>query len=200
MENNQIKILIQGYAKKIADGWLASSTVTLIESDSKKIIVDPGCNRTELLKALAGNKLTTTDIDYVLLTHNHTDHQLLTGIFENAKVLNDTEIYENDKQIDHKNIIPGTDLKIIQTPGHDQFHCALIVPTDDGTYVVAGDVFWWMDNDEQKTDYESLIKHKDPYVKDEKVLGNSRKKILEIGDFIIPGHGKVFKVIKKEQK
>lgn len=193
----KVKVLIQGYAKEIKDGWLASSAVTLIESDDKKIIVDPGCNRTGLLEALAKNNLKTGDIDFVLLTHNHTDHQLLTAIFENAKVLNDTEIYDNDKQIEHGNIIPDTDLKIIQTPGHDQFHCALIVPTDDVNYVVAGDVFWWEDGEEQKTDYESLIQHKDPYVKDEKVLENSRKRVLEIGDFIIPGHGKMFKVMKK---
>ena len=192
----EVKILVEGYAKKIKDGWLASSTVILAEDNNKKIIVDPGCNRTGLLKKLAKNQLNTADIDYVVLTHNHTDHQLLTGIFENAGVLNDTEIYDNDKQIDHKGIVPGTDLKIIPTPGHDQFHCALIAPTNDGTYVVAGDVFWWMDDEEQKIDYESLIKHKDPYVKDEKVLENSRKKILELADYIIPGHGKMFKVTK----
>lgn len=191
---NKIKVLIQGYAKKIADGWVASSAVTLIESNGKKIITDPGCNRSRLLEALGENKLTTADIDYVFVTHNHTDHCLFTGIFENAKVLNEAEIYDNDKQIVHYNIIPGTDLKIIQTPGHDQFHSALIVPTDEGTYVVAGDVFWWTDDEEQKTDYNSLIEHKDPYVKDEKVLEDSRKKILAVADFIIPGHGRVFKV------
>lgn len=193
---DQIKVLIEGYAKKIENGWMASSTVTLVESNGKKIIVDPGCNRPKLLEELAKNSLKTTDIDYVFTTHNHTDHCLLMGIFENAKVLNDTEIYENDNQIEHGNIIPDTDLKIIQSPGHDQFHCAIIVPTSDGNCVVAGDVFWWMDDEEQKTDYESLMNHADPYVKDKEVLENSRKQILQIADYIIPGHGKMFKVGK----
>jgi len=192
----EVKVLIEGYAKEIKDGWLASSAVTLIEDNDKKIIVDPGCNRPKLLDELKNNNLTPADIDFILLTHHHTDHILLTAIFENAKVLNDTELYENDKIIEHENIIPGTDLKIIPTPGHDPFHCALIVPTKNGTYVVAGDVFWWMDDEEQKTDYESLINHPDPYVKDKKALEKSRKKILELADFIIPGHGKMFKIKK----
>jgi hypothetical protein len=37
---------------------------------------------------------------------------------------------------------------------------------------------------------------KDPYVKNEKDLKESRKKVLEIADYIIPGHGKMFKVQK----
>ena len=47
---NQVKILIQGYAKEIENGWKASSTVTLIKSGDKNIIVDPGCNRKRLLE------------------------------------------------------------------------------------------------------------------------------------------------------
>lgn len=193
----KVKVLIEGYAKEIDNGWLASSTTTLIESDDKKIIVDPGCNRAKLLSELEKNNLNPSDIDFVLLTHNHTDHSLLAGIFENAKVIDDTEIYNNDNQIEHDGIIPGTDIKIIETPGHDQFHCAVVVEDEKlGKVVVAGDVFWWMDDEEQKTDFDSLVNHIDPYVKDEEILKNSRKKVLEIADYIIPGHGKMFKVDK----
>jgi len=38
----KVKVLIEGYAKKTKDGWLASSTATLIKDDDKNIIVDPG--------------------------------------------------------------------------------------------------------------------------------------------------------------
>ena len=61
---------------------------------------------------------------------------------------------------------------------------------------MAGDVFWWWDNEEQKTDKESLMARKDPYVKNKEQLNESRKKVLEIADYIIPGHGKMFKVEK----
>ena len=193
----EVKILILGYAKKIKDGWLASSTVTFIESNQKKIIIDPGCNRKKLLEELSKNNLKIEDIDFVILTHNHIDHILLAGIFKNAKILDNSEIYTNDKQIGHNNKIPGTDIEIIESPGHDMFHCSVLVNDEKfGKVVVGGDLFWWEDNEEQKTDKESLIKHNDPYVKNEEESINSRKKILEIADYIIPGHGEMFKVIK----
>ena len=36
----------------------------------------------------------------------------------------------------------------------------------------------------------------DPYMKNEKQLIESRRKILDIADYVIPGHGKMFKVEK----
>jgi glyoxylase-like metal-dependent hydrolase (beta-lactamase superfamily II) len=192
---SKLKVLIEGYAREVKGGWIASSTVTLVQSNDKNIIVDPGCNRAKLIDSLKKENLEIDDIDFILLTHNHTDHTLLSGIFRKAKVLNPEEIYDGDKQIAHDNCIPETDLKIIQTPGHTPEHCSLVVSTKSGVYVVAGDVFWWVDNEEQKID----IKKQDeahPSETNMKELIRSRKKILEIADYIIPGHGKMFKVKK----
>ncbi len=188
---NQVKVLIQGYAKQIEGGWLASSTVTLIQSNNKKIIVDPGCERKNLIKELSSNNLKTADIDFVLLTHGHTDHALLAGIFENAMVLNNEEIYDDDKQVEHNNEIPGTDIEIIQTPGHSTDHCSLLVKTKEGIYAVAGDVFWWMDDEKQKVD---INKPDQAHPVDLKKLIESRRQLLDRADYIIPGHGKMFKV------
>lgn len=190
---NKIRVLIQGYAKQIESGWLASSAVSLVQSNNKNIIVDPGCNRGKLIEELSENGFKTADIDFVLLTHGHTDHALLTGIFENAKVLNNEEIYDNDEQIKHNNKITETDLEIIQTPGHSDDHCSLLVKTNEGVYVIAGDVFWWMDNEEQKID---INKPDQAHPADMEKLIESRKKLLEIADYIVPGHGKTFKVEK----
>jgi len=189
----EVKILIQGYAKEIKNGWLASSAVTLVESNNKKIIVDPGCNRQKLIGELSKYNLKPTDIDFVFLTHNHTDHALLTGIFENAKVLNNEEIYTNDEQVEHNNKIPKTDLEIIQTPGHTNDHCSLIAKTNEGVYVIAGDVFWWMGDEKQKVD---VNKPDQAHISDMKKLIESRKKVLELANYVIPGHGKMFKVEK----
>lgn len=38
----EIKILIEGYAKQTANGWVANSTVTLVKASGKNIIADPG--------------------------------------------------------------------------------------------------------------------------------------------------------------
>ncbi len=192
----KIKVLIEGYAKEIEGGWLASSTTTLVQENGLNIIVDPGINRKLLLEKLAEENLSPQDVDFVLMTHFHPDHNYLSAIFENAKALDDDLIYENDKETEHQGVVPGTELKIIQTPGHEKAHASLVVPTQEGVYVIAGDVFWWRDNEEQKTDRNSLMRRQDPFVKDKDVLTASREKIMEIADYIIPGHGKVFKVEK----
>jgi len=194
----KVKILIEGYAREEDSTEFASSTTTLIQEVDLNIIVDPGMNRELLLEALRKENLSPDEINYVILTHYHLDHSLLAGVFEKAKILDDGDIYSWDGKIEsHGGKVPGTDIKIIKTPGHDMFHCSVLVPTEDfGKIVIAGDIFWWRDNEKQKTDKESLINHKDPYVKNEEALINSRKKVLDIADYIIPGHGKMFKVEK----
>ncbi len=193
-----VKVLIDGYVREEDDEEFASSTTVLIRENELNIIVDPGMDRKLLLKTLRKENLSPTDINYVVLTHYHLDHSLLAGIFENAAVLDNSEIYSFDGKIEeHEGRVPGTDIEIIPTPGHDMFHCSVVVDTKDfGKVVIAADVFWWADNEEQKIDKESLMNHKDPYMKNEEQLKNSRKKILEIADYIIPGHGKMFKIQK----
>jgi glyoxylase-like metal-dependent hydrolase (beta-lactamase superfamily II) len=192
----EVKVLIEGYAKTEGDEEVASSTTTLIRENNLNILVDPGMNRELLFRSLKKENLSINDIQYVVLTHTHIDHCLLAGIFEKAVILDDSSAYTFDGKIkEHDGRVPGTDIKIIKTPGHDQFHCAVVVDTANlGKVVVAADVFWWKDCEEQKTDKESLINYKDPYMKNEKQLTESRKKIIEIADYIIPGHGKMFKV------
>jgi len=194
----KVKILIEGYAKEADGAEFASSASTLIQEVDLNIIVDPGMNRELLLEALRKENLSPNKINYVILTHNHLDHSLLTGVFEKAKILDNEDIYSWDGKIEsHGGKIPGTDIEIIKTPGHDIFHCSVLVQDENlGKVVIAGDVFWWQDSQEQKTDKESLIELQDSYVKSKEDLINSRKKLLAFADYIIPGHGKPFKVEK----
>lgn len=194
----QVKVLIPGYAREEAGVEQASSTTTLIRENSLNIIVDPGMNRLLLLKSLAAEDLQLQDIDYVILTHTHIDHCYLAGIFEQAKVLDNEAIFSDDGQIvPHDGQIPGTNIEIVNTPGHDQFHCSILVDTADlGKVAIAGDLFWWEDGETQETEIEDLINHDDPYMKDEAQLTESRRKILELADYIIPGHGAMFEITK----
>lgn len=194
----KVKTIIKGYAKEINGEEFASSTVTLIQDEGVKALVDPGMDRAALLESLSKEELKPENINFVIVTHTHLDHSLLAGIFENAKILDNGDVFSFDGRISaHEGRMPGTNIEIIGTPGHDQFHCSVLVNTEDlGKVVIAGDVFWWTDEEEQKTDRQSLLKHKDPYVKDEQALTESRKKILKLADYIIPGHGEMFKVEK----
>ncbi len=180
----KIKVLIEGYAIPKGSGYLASSTVVLVEDMGKKVIIDPGINRPLLLKKLKANNLKTGDIDIVIMTHYHPDHNFLCGIFENAVAYDDSIYYKDDYQIEHKEKVKGTSLKVVPTPGHDYFHGSVVVPTEKGTIVVAGDVFWWDSKEKQDTSRKALLEHEDPFTKDKKALLESRKKLI--------GHGKMF--------
>jgi len=139
----EVKVLVEGYAREENGVELASSTTTLIHEGKLKIIIDPGMNRKMLLDALKKEGLSPSDIDYVILTHYHLDHTLLAGIFEKAKVLDNSDVYSFNGEIgEHEGKVPGTDIKIIKTPGHDMFHCSVIAKTKEhGTVVIAADVF-----------------------------------------------------------
>jgi len=193
----EVKILIQGYIKETKNVDYVTCTTALIIDNDVKIIVDPGMHKKKLINALKKEGLKTDDIDYVVLTHNHIDHFLLAGIFENAKVSDGECFYSFDGKITkHGNTIPNTNIKIISTPGHDTFHYSLIAKTKEGIVGIVSDLWWWTDDEEQKTDYKSLINKKDIYVTNKKELVKSRKKILKLADYIIPGHGKMFEVKK----
>ncbi|MEI8067535.1 MAG: MBL fold metallo-hydrolase [Candidatus Shapirobacteria bacterium] len=197
---NKVKILVEGFGHKEENYKIVSPSVVLVETDKFKIIVDPGLNRKKLLESLEKENIKTGDINFVFLTHNHLDHCALTGIFENAIILDDDTQYLQNGEIkaQEKNIL-GEGIEIISTPGHDQFHGSMVVKTEDmGTVVMAGDVFWWRDDMEPSKDYETLINLEDPFYKDLAILKESRKKILEVADYIIPGHGKMFKNLNKK--
>lgn len=192
-----VKVLIEGYAKPLDRGWKANSTVCLVTTGDKKIITDPGCNREALLKALDDENLKTGDIDYVFLSHRHPDHVLLAGLFENANYITfDTNLmYDKDVLLEFDKHVLGEDVEIIDTPGHVNEHLSLIVDASEGKVAIAGDVIWWLDTEEQVFDLHQKD-HNQAVDMDMKTLVESRKKLLKKSDYIIPGHGKKFKVNK----
>ncbi|HWQ60170.1 MAG TPA: MBL fold metallo-hydrolase [Candidatus Fimivivens sp.] len=196
----EVRILIEGYAKEVDGMEYACSSVTLVRAGQSNILVDTGSNRELLLEALRKEDLRPSDIGIVVLTHTHLDHCMLVGIFENAVILDGDSVYSFDGRISgHDGMVPDTDLEIVPTPGHDQFHCAVLVNTAEyGRVAISADVFWWVDAEEQRTDETSLLEREDPYVKDADALLASRKMILERADYIVPGHGKPFFVRKSE--
>ena len=188
---NKVKVLVEGYAKINSDGtWDATSSTTFIDTGKLKIVVDPGCSRELLLKALKNENLKTSDIDCVLVTHYHPDHCALMGIFENATIYDSVQWQNGPLGGDIGGLLPETDIEVVKTPGHSPEHASLVVNTNEGKYVVAADVFWWKAGEEQKVDIEKP----DDFASDISALKENRRKVLEIADFIIPGHGKMFKV------
>jgi len=188
---SEVKVLVEGYAGKDGDEWSVTSTATLIKDSGLNVLVDPGANKEKLLQALAGEK-----VDLIFITHYHPDHILNIRLFPDTDVYEGDAIYRGDKIISYSGNIPNTNIQVIETQGHAHEHCALLVETNEGKVCVAGDNFWWRRDQEQKTDRESLLAHKDAFAKDWDKLVESRKKLLGLADVFIPGHGKMFKVEK----
>ena len=192
-----VKVIIEGYAKQLENGWVAHSTTCLVTTENKKIITDPGCHRGKLIEALKKEGLSTSDVDYVFLSHQHPDHILLAGIFEKAKFITfDTHLmYDNDLLTEFDKHELGKDIEIIETPGHVFEHISLIVNTDKGKIAIVGDVIWWLENEEQIFDLYQKD-HSQAKGMNMDMLIESRKKVLALSDYIIPGHGRLFKVEK----
>ena len=184
-----LTVLVQGYAKKTENGFLASSTCCLIETLDTKIITDPGCNRAALYHVLKQHHLKPSDIDYTFLSHSHIDHILLAGIFDTAEhVTYDYNLkYSGDNMEVFDRYMLGNGIEIIETPGHTDQHLSLLVHAQKGVYAIAGDVFWWYDDEIQNID---LYKKDEGQINDD--LINSRQLLLSKADYIVPGHGKIF--------
>lgn len=190
----KVEVLIEGYASQKEGNWYASPSTVLISENGRKIIVDPGANKTQLLKALQNKSLKTEDIDTVFLTHYHLDHIFNLRLFPQAILCDGEALITDEKMSDHDGKIPGTGIQILSTPGHDSKHWSLLVKTEIGVIAIAGDVFWWQDHEDQKTSFPEILEKTDPFVQSESELRNSRQKLLAIADFVIPGHGKMFPV------
>ncbi len=194
--NAEIKILVQGYARYENNELIASPAIVLVRDSGLNVLTDPGANEILLLEALSREKMSLEDIDIIFLTHYHLDHLLNIRLFPGMKIVSGEGMFINDRMIPVRGTVPGTELRIIRTPGHSPEHCSLIVNTNEGIYAIAGDVFWWMDDQEQKTDRKSLLETEDKLADNFSLLLKSRKLLLDAADYIIPGHGKMFKVNK----
>jgi glyoxylase-like metal-dependent hydrolase (beta-lactamase superfamily II) len=178
------EVLVEGYAYPGDNGeYYASPTTTLITSNGKRVLVDPGTS----------SKLEKTEVDLIFLSHYHPDHFLNIRLFPEVPVYDAGIIWEGDKEVFFEGKIPGTNIEIIKTPGHSVEHASLLIDTSQGKVCVAQDVFWWEDGQQKSEKLEDLMNLVDPFATDIVALNQSRKKILELADWIIPGHGKIFK-------
>lgn len=182
-----IKILIQGYTS--ADAPLAGevektcATITLVRDNNLVIVVDPGIleNQQMLVDELKKEGLMVSDVNMVFLTHSHIDHYRNVGMFPTAKTLEYYGLWDKNTVVDWQEQLTEN-IKIIKTPGHSYTGLTMLVKTDEGVVAICGDVFW-------KENYPE----DDPYADDKEKLVESRKKIIEMTDYIIPGHAGMYK-------
>uniref|UniRef100_A0A0M3IUS4 Lactamase_B domain-containing protein n=1 Tax=Ascaris lumbricoides TaxID=6252 RepID=A0A0M3IUS4_ASCLU len=190
MEEIFVEQLLVGYANEstINKGYFtASGSVTVIIDGNRKILVDCGnpWNGEALLSALQDNALSTSEITDLIITHGHIDHCGNMCLFTTANIYMDRDLarpyseyttFEDGFEIT-KNV------RILRTPGHTDNDLSVIVyNTKRGCVAITGDIF----EDENPDNWEPNSR----YVSEQK---RSRSRILAIADWIIPGHGAIFR-------
>src|SRR4030042_7076174 len=181
----EVKILIEGFVAG-ENNNITQATITLVKDENKTMVVDPGVldDQKILIDALKKEGLSISDVNYVCITHSHLDHYRNIGMFPKAKTLEYYGVWDGGKVEDSKERF-SKNIRIVKTPGHNYDGLSLLVKTNKGVVAIVGDIWW-------KEEYPK----DDPYASDTKKLEQSRKKILKLADYIIPGHGKMFRVEK----
>lgn len=202
-----ISLLQNGTLLRAPDGAIldAHSSITLIQSEGKNIIVDSGFPGDEdnIRKGLAAKGLSPRDIHLVINTHGHMDHTAGNRMFTSARfLLHSKEGGRNNAPsgCDVQEVAPPLNLDehiaIIHTPGHSRGCISIVIrglasdfSTKDETVVCAGDALPIHSN------YIGWLPPGIHY--DREIALNSMTRIVELADWVIPGHDKPFRVKKK---
>ncbi len=184
----EVKVLIEGYTNadsQVLDGEEKTCpTISLVKDEGIIMVVDPGVLDSQqiLVNKLEEHGVSVNDVNFVCITHSHIDHYRNIGMFPYAKTLEYFGIWQGGSCEDWKEKFTEN-IRIIKTPGHDNTSITLLVKTNQGIVAICGDVFW-------KNNYPE----KDAYAQDDEQLQQSRKTVLKEADFIIPGHGPMYRV------
>ena len=191
-----ISVLMEGYSYEDKDGMFKADGTSTLITGPKKIVVDTGSPRDkdQLIKRLQDHGLAPSDIDYVICTHGHIDHVGNLNLFPDAKFIVGYDIMHGDSYVEHDfkegNIYKIDDnVEVIPTPGHTHADVSVLVKhvKDYGTVGICGDLFEKKDDENEWQSLSECVKQQE----------ENRAKILQLTDYVIPGHGAMFATTKK---
>lgn len=198
MPGYKVFVLKEGFSHWNVDTVDADGTITLIKG-KHNILVDCGSpwDKEHILLELEKHRILPNGINYMVCTHGHTDHVGNLNLFSKAVHINGDAICRENSYtaLPFEQGLPfkiDEYVEILQTPGHTQ-KCISVMVRDVkefGTIIIAGDLF------EKKEDID------DPSIwmmnsEDVANQRRSRLKVLDMADYIIPGHGPIFKVTEE---
>ncbi|XP_076685731.1 metallo-beta-lactamase domain-containing protein 1 [Andrena cerasifolii] len=195
----EVIVLFNGYSTKIEDGTMkANCSCTLIKA-SKNVIVDTmtAWDRMKIIEALSKYNITPADIDCVVCTHSHADHIGNNNLFTNAIHIVGTSVhrgeifFETNLKDEEYKVCP--EVRVVATPGHTSDDVTVLVETviqgKSTCFAITGDLF-----EKEEDILDPTIWQKLGTLELRKTQLCMRSYIMNIADFIIPGHGPMFRV------
>lgn len=183
----EVHLLHAGYVgPESEDGLHVGSSVVLVRDGDRAIVVDPGLvpSRAAILDPLRALGLGPDDVTDVVFSHLHIDHTLNAALFAQARFHDFMAVYRGDlwRDSDAEGRVVSDAVTLIRTPGHTLEDISTVIETADGL-VVCTHAWWTADGPME-----------DPYAADQRVLDESRARILALGpSLVIPGHGPGFR-------
>lgn len=187
-------VLFTGYCKSEGANSLAGCTSVLLKGPPT-IIIDTlsSWDGPKLQLVIEKHDINCSDINYVICTHGHSDHIGCNYLFPNAKQIVGYDICFKNTYYPHdfgsgKEYIINDNIKVIPTPGHTLQDVTVLVTSNGKTYAITGDLF---ENEDDLHDDNIWISAGS---QSEELQRSNRKRILQIADYIVPGHGAMFEV------
>ena len=205
-----LDVLTYGFSFVSDQGTLGWSTISLLRTGDRNIVIDtgPASRRPLLLQALGRHGLSMEDVDTVVLTHLHWDHCQNTDLFGKARIaLHPKELdyarspargdtsaawYIAD-MLGKMKVEPVSDgdeiaegVSVLDTPGHTKGHLSVLVEVGGEKVLVAGDAL----------PDGGAVKRGMPYnvFWDVDEAAGSVEKILDSSSVFYPGHDRPFRL------
>ncbi|KAI5635737.1 metallo-beta-lactamase superfamily domain-containing protein [Phthorimaea operculella] len=180
------------------DEMSANCSCTLIKG-RHNVIVDTmtAWDSEKILSSLRHHNITPEEINYVVSTHGHSDHVGNNNLFLNAKHIVGFSVSHKDKYIMHpfdkgEAYLINENVKVLPTPGHTMSDVTVLAKTVQGHIIaLTGDLF------EKYEDIENPKIWLEAGSEDPVQQAKNRLKVVEMADWIVPGHGTKFQVTKE---
>jgi glyoxylase-like metal-dependent hydrolase (beta-lactamase superfamily II) len=194
---HEVIVLVPGFVGALQGrSYPVGGTVTLIKGNPN-LVVDTGdvSQCPQILAALADHGTDAADIQWVVNTHGHLDHVGNNNLFPAATFVLGDDLAQDGNYWTHDFTRsplliagdPGDDaIYVMLTPGHTDHDLSVIVPASIGVVAVVGDLFEYAADDEDGA-WER-------WSSDASLQRKSRAAVRALTDYIVPGHGGMFRV------
>lgn len=187
--------LLEGFSDATGPGTQNAVGSSTLFKGPINIVVDTGTpwDKLRILARLHEYGVRANDVGFVVCTHGHSDHVGNLNLFENATLIVSYDVSKEHSYTTFPLFSQGGTYSIneyadvIPTPGHTECCVSVVVRnTDYGTVVAAGDLFECEQDWQHPRLWQDFSEHVD-------LQRENRDKVLQLADWIVPGHGRMFR-------